>query len=129
MAGQTVIVGLLVYLGQKVVARSSKEANDKTAEVQKDANAVSGFHELVGDLQADIGRLRGEVSELRGELDKTNEHVKTLEDQRVKDKSLIRYLVTYVRTLIGALTQAGIPIPEAPAGLDIDGGPLGGPLV
>lgn len=123
-AGQAVVVALLVFAGQRVIANSSKQANDKTADVQKDANAVSGFHELVGDLRTDIGRLRSEVSELRDELDKTNRHVKTLEDQRAKDKSLIRYLVAYVRTLIAALTQAGIPIPEAPAGLDLDGGPL-----
>lgn len=123
-AGQAVVVALLVFAGQRVIASSSKQANDKTAEVQKDANAVSGFHELVGDLRAELDRLGGKVERLEDALDKTNRHVKTLEDQRAKDKTLIRYLVTYIRTLIAALTRAGMPIPEAPAGLDLDGGPL-----
>lgn len=116
-AAKVIAVAVLVLAGQWVVARYSKKANDKTAEVQQDANAVAGFHQLVGDLRTEVDRLRTEVGELR-------QHVLALEGERTRDRSLIRHLIGYVNVLIAALRTAGQPIPEAPGGLEFDGGAL-----
>ena len=116
-AAKVIAVAVLVLVGQWVVARYSKKANDKTVEVQKDANAVAGFHELVGDLRAEVDRLRNDVGELR-------KQVLALEGERANDRSLIRHLVAYVNVLRSALRGAGQSVPEAPGALDLDGGPL-----
>lgn len=121
LAIEGVVVAVIGLLGSWLVARLSKKATDKTVEVQEDANAVAGFHQLVGDLQQDLARLRRDTEALRRELDETKRHVRDLENARSKDKTLIRYLVEYARKLRTELQTRGVMVPDPPPGLDLDG--------
>ena len=115
------------YFGARVAARVSKYGTDTTAAlaeesnaITQEANAVAGFHSLVGDLQTEMARLRKDNNELRAEHNRLGEHVQALEKERVKDKALIRNLVTYARLLIQTLRTAGMPVPDPPAGIDAE---------
>jgi predicted nucleic acid-binding Zn-ribbon protein len=118
------VTGLATYLGVRLTARVSQKATDTTAVLSKEANAISGFHQLVGDLQRSFDQLREDHNKLRHEHNELQRHVAKLEEQRDRDKSLIRLLISYVTTLRDTLRREQLPIPDAPAGLDLDGGPL-----
>lgn len=115
------------YFVARIGARVSQHATDTTAAlteeanaITEEANAVAGFHQLVGDLQADMARLRKDHDALRTEHNRLGEHVKTLEKERVKDKTLIRNLIGYARLLIETLRTAGMAVPDPPAGIDAE---------
>lgn len=112
-----VAVAALVFAGQRVVAKYSKQANEKTAEVQARASDrtsdIEGMDRLVHNLETRLAKVEGEAERLA-------QRVRVLEEERVRDKSMIRSLILYVRTLRDALRVLGQPIPEAPGGLDLD---------
>ena len=108
------ITGLLSLAGVVWVARLSRAANAKTAEVQQEANALDGMDKLVKNLETRLGNVEERAEKLA-------ERVQTLESERVRDKSLIRHLITYAQILREALRNLGQPVPEPPGGLDLDG--------
>lgn len=114
---KVVAVAALVFIGQWVVARFSKQANMKTAEVQDKANGIDGMDKLVHNLETRLEKVEARADALAT-------RVQTLEEERTRDRSLIRHLIDYVHTLRDALRRAQVPVPEAPGGLDLEGGPL-----
>jgi hypothetical protein len=71
-----------------------------------------------------MARLRRDHNELSDKHVELGRHVDQLERDSRRDKALIRHLILYIRTLIAALRAAGAEVPEAPAGIDLEGGPL-----
>jgi len=114
---QVIAVALLALVGQLVIARYSKRANDKTAEVQDRANTIDGTDRLIHNLETRLDKVEKRADSLAG-------RVAQLEEERTRDRSLIRHLIDYVHVLRDALRGANVPVPEAPGGLDLDGGPL-----
>lgn len=115
------------YLVARVGAKVSRHATDTTAALTQEANALTreanameGLDRLVKNLETDMARLRQDHDTLRGEHDRLGEHVKALEKERAKDKTLIRNLIAYARLLIEALRTAGMPVPDPPAGIDAE---------
>lgn len=101
------------WLTARYAARSADRATHKSAEVQQEHNAITGYAQLVDDLHRDVKRLREEVQELR-------EDMSTLKQQRVRDRTMIRHLIEYARLLRAVLANAGLPVPEMTAGIDLD---------
>lgn len=112
------------YLVARFTARQSKHATDTTAELTKEANAISRDMNAVTGLNALVEQLQEEMHGLRDRLTSCERRVADLQRERTRDKSTIRHLIAYARTLIAELKRFGHPIPEAPAGLDHEGGPL-----
>lgn len=111
-----ILVAALVYAGQWTVGKFSKQANARTAEVQDRANErtsdIEGMDRLVHNLETRLDKVEKANEKLA-------ERVQLLEEERVRDKSMIRGLLAYIRTLRNSLSAAGQPIPEPPGGLDL----------
>lgn len=108
------------YITAKFALKSSTHAVDKSTEVQHEQNAVSGYEKLTADLRADLDRLRADLDRLAEDQRTLRRHVTTLEEQRVRDKTLIRYLINYARQLRDELMKLGVPVPDGPGGIDLD---------
>lgn len=120
----TILGAIITVAGSYVVARIggkvSKHATDTTAQVTKEANAVEGFHELVGDLQSDLRRLREDHETLHREHNDLKRHVEVLERERSKYRRTIRQLIAYAKQLRAALVSSGTPVPPPPPELDLE---------
>ena len=112
------VVGVGTVLAAFKVARGSVQAAEVARESEDRASFVDGYHSLVGDLQTDVARLRKDHEELRGEHERLNGHVKDLEVQSIKDKSLIRALTVYVQLLRQEIRRLGGTVPIAPYQVD-----------
>lgn len=122
------------YITAKFALKSSTHATDKSAEVQQEQNAVTGYEKLTADLRKDLDRVRvdltrlteshetltGKHETLTKKHENLREHVTTLEQQRARDKTLIRYLINYARQLRDELVKVGVPVPDGPGGIDLD---------
>lgn len=112
------IVTLGSVTAAKFASRGTVKAAQTTAEQAKETGAVSGYHELVSDLRQDVNRLRQDYDSLRTDHEEVRRHVKSLEDQATRDKSLIRHLILYIRALRDEIQRLGGTPVEAPADLD-----------
>lgn len=126
LLGVAGILGTIVvpYIVARVTAGTSKHATDTTRELTKeanqitrDANAVTGLNALVEQLQEELRELRRRCSALEGDFE-------AMKRETARKDTLIRHLIAYVKTLQNRLRTSGISVPEAPAGLDLEGGPL-----
>lgn len=117
VAGSAFVLLGTVYVARKG-AQSSKHAADRTAEVQEEANAVNGYTHLVADLRTDIDRLRKDHDSLAEKHVELKSHVRDLEIQRRRDRSLIRALYDLARRMRDSLRAAGLPVPESAVDLD-----------
>lgn len=122
-----IVVGAVItvagsYIVARVGGKVSKHATDTTAQVAKEANAVEGFHELVGDLQSDLRRLREDHEALYRAHNDLQRHVTILEHERSKNRRTIRQLVAYAKQLRAALVSSGTPVPAPPPELDLESG-------
>lgn len=112
-----IVVAALVFAGQRLIAKYSKQANLKTAEVQARANErtsdIEGMDRLVHNLETRLARVEDRA-------DRLADRVRMLEEERVRDKSMIRSLIAYARSMRDMLRTLGQPIPEPPGGLDLD---------
>lgn len=112
------IVTVGTAMAARAAARGSVKAAEVSAETNQEATAVSGYHQLVEDLRTDVTRLRQDHDSLREEHEDIRRHVKLLEDQALRDKSLIRHLVAYIRVLRKEISRLGGAVPEAPIGVE-----------
>lgn len=121
---RVVVVAVLVLVGQRGVAKWSKQANDKTAQVADRGNDVADRANDIEGMDRLVHNLQTRLEKVEERADKLASRVQILEEERVRDKSLIRHLIDYAHTLRDALRSAGMKVPEPPAGLDFDGGPF-----
>ena len=105
-AATGIVVALLVLVGQWVVARNSRKANAET-------NKVDGNDKLIHNLETRLEKVEERA-------DKLATRVQALEEERIRDKSLIRNLWNYVVTLRERLRALGQPLPDPPGALDFD---------
>lgn len=112
------------YLAARIAARTSQHATDTTAALTKEANALTRDAQALSGLGKLVEELQEEMQGLRKRLVECERQVSELRRERARDKMLIRHLVAYVQTLRGVIRTCGATVPEAPAGLDLEGGPL-----
>ena len=110
---QGTVVAVVFVFGQRIVARYSKQANDKTVAVQDRANDIDENDKLIRNLAS-------RLTSVEARADLLADRVRALEDERIRDKSLIRNLWAYVVTLRERLKALGQPLPEPPGALDFD---------
>jgi hypothetical protein len=112
------IITLGTVMAARFAQRGSVKAAEVTASTEEKAGVADGYHQLVTDLQTDVKRLRQDHDELHKEHQDLKTHVRRLEDQAIADKSLIRWLIIYIRTLRDEILRLGGRVPEAPGDLD-----------
>ena len=112
------IVTIGTVLAARLASRGSERAARTTAKVTEKSSAVDGYHQLVTDLQADVLRLRSDHNALVVKHEELTRHVAVLETQRARDKSLIRWMIIYIRTLRDLIVSLGGRVPEAPGDME-----------
>ena len=108
------------YFVARAGARASMHATDKTATLQAEANAVTGYKSLTSDQRTEIDRLHDSIDDLKTQMVGLKERVTTLEEQRRKDRSKIRQLVAWAIAMRDALRDARLTVPDPPGGADPD---------
>lgn len=125
---QTIVTGIVSVIGSALVAwltsRSSRAATAEMAKVQNRQTDIDGMDRLVHNLEARLGKVEAELERVETEAAQLHDRVRTLEQERTRDRALIRHLISYVNVLREALRAANLTVPNAPGGLDLDGGIL-----
>lgn len=107
------VVGVGTWFAARIAATGARYAADKSADADEGAQVLTGYHQLVENLQTEVTRLGEKVARL-------DSRVEYLTTQERRDKALIRNLIAYVRRLIETIHQLGGEVPDPPGGIDFD---------
>jgi chromosome segregation ATPase len=112
------LVAIVAYASARTAAKGSKQAADRSADVEENSVQITGFHQLVQDLQSardadrkDIDRLRKDVDEHEQWRGTAEKQIATLKHQAKRDKDLIRRLVARLRAAIVEIQRLGGTVP------------------
>lgn len=118
-------MGFLAYLGTRFTGRTSVVANQRSTEIEKDANAVEGYARLLAEYRQDHAAYRERLDKMERKVDEQESEITTL--SRKLDTYLRRYrdAIKYIVQLRNIIAERlpGELIPEPPETLllDIDG--------
>lgn len=120
------ISGLLVYLGTRFTAKSTRQAQRDEVEAEEDANAITGYARLVRDITEDRKMMRDRLDEQDTRIEAQNKKINELERRVEKFQRLyqnaIKYIVLLRRIIINEIPAYAIPEPPEGLMMDIDGG-------
>ena len=120
------VVAIGTYLAARAAASGSKHAADRSSDIQEENLQITGFHQLVADLQSarksdreDIDRLRRDYTALDKWREEAEEQMRSLKHESRRDKDLIRRLVARLRAAITEIQRLGGTVPpDSDADLD-----------
>lgn len=103
-SGSTVVVGLLLLLGNRFVARQTREVGEQQIEVDQRKVDQEAFDRFVNRYESDRDRQDEELRETREDLQQT--------------RSLFRIALKHINLLRGEMRERRIPLPPLPDPLE-----------
>ena len=92
-------------------AWQSHRAGVRTADVQEEANALSGFRDLTKDLREEVPRLRADREEDRVRIDRIEAEIKVERDAKCSAIQYIRQLHSWI---VSHMPASAGPVPPVP---------------
>lgn len=112
-AGQYVAVGVLVLIGQVVVARVSKQAQQAPVEKDVQAEATKAWQEYANEMKDRLIQVEQRLNTAEDRATEDRRRIAALERQGERDKELIRRLVERLRRAIEEIRRLGGSVPDA----------------
>lgn len=116
---QYIFVAVLVLVGQVVVARLSKKAQEAPVQVDSQTEATKAWQEYAQEMKDAAKEMRERLGSVEARLSETEareaenrRRIAALERQGERDKDLIRRLLTRLRRAIDEIKRLGGTVPD-----------------
>ena len=106
VAAQTIVVALLVFAGQYVVARYSKKAHSESTEVDAQEKATTAWKDYALEMKS-------RLDNLEDRLGRAERRVSSLEHEKTHDRDLIRALIVRLRAAQREVQRLGGAVQDA----------------
>lgn len=108
---QTIVVAVMVFGGQFIVARLSKSAQSETTEVDAQSEATKAWKDYAAEMRARMDALEQQVKAYREQQEADRRRIYALERQSDLDLGLIRKLVHRLRAAFVEIQRLGGNVP------------------
>lgn len=112
MAAQAIVVGLIMFGGQVLVARLSKKAQTEQTEVDSQAKATEAWQQYAEKMEQRLNTLEARFAEVEAQHEEDRRRLRALERRRENDRDLIRTLVHRLRWAFAEIKRLGGVVPE-----------------